>query len=74
MSASIWDWTLASADGLLTTEECSLLLETDLLNNDGAYVCYLVYLLVNLIQLKPNPVTSPVLVWSVFEIRLSILQ
>ncbi|KAI8426331.1 hypothetical protein MSG28_005195, partial [Choristoneura fumiferana] len=34
MSASIWDWTLASADGLLTTEECSLLLETDLLDND----------------------------------------
>lgn len=34
MSASIWDWTLASADGLLTTEECSLLLETDLLDTD----------------------------------------
>ncbi|XP_063363731.1 activating transcription factor of chaperone [Cydia amplana] len=34
MSASVWDWSLASADGLLTNEECSLLLDTDLLNDD----------------------------------------
>ncbi|XP_061715283.1 activating transcription factor of chaperone [Cydia pomonella] len=34
MSVSVWDWSLASADGLLTNEECSLLLDTDLLNND----------------------------------------
>lgn len=34
MSASLWDWSLASADGLLTTEECSLLLDADILNTD----------------------------------------
>lgn len=34
MSTSVWDWSLASADGLLTNEECSLLLDTDLLDND----------------------------------------
>lgn len=29
MSASQWDWSLASADGLLTNEECSMLLDVD---------------------------------------------
>lgn len=34
MSASLWDWPLASADGLLTTEECSMLLEVDFFDTD----------------------------------------
>ncbi|XP_038206416.1 activating transcription factor of chaperone isoform X2 [Zerene cesonia] len=34
MSANQWDWSLASADGLLTSNERSLLLEVDLLNTD----------------------------------------
>ncbi|XP_049874102.1 activating transcription factor of chaperone [Pectinophora gossypiella] len=34
MSASVWDWSAASADGLLTTEECSLLLDVDVFDDD----------------------------------------
>lgn len=38
MSASPWDQSLASADGLLTNEECSMLLEIDLFGDDnGAF-------------------------------------
>ncbi|KAL0872030.1 hypothetical protein ABMA27_004467 [Loxostege sticticalis] len=35
MSASPWDQSLASADGLLTNEECSMLLEIDLFGDDN---------------------------------------
>ncbi|XP_047504207.1 activating transcription factor of chaperone isoform X1 [Pieris napi] len=35
MSTSEWDWSLASADGLLTCNEKSLLLEVDLFQHDG---------------------------------------
>ncbi|KPI91676.1 Activating transcription factor of chaperone [Papilio xuthus] len=34
MSTSAWDWSPASADGLLTNEECSMLLDVDLFNTD----------------------------------------
>lgn len=34
MSASAWDWALASADGLLTNEECSMLLDVDVFDDD----------------------------------------
>lgn len=34
MSASTWDWSAASADGLLTNEECSKLLDVDLFKHD----------------------------------------
>ncbi|XP_028177466.1 activating transcription factor of chaperone isoform X1 [Ostrinia nubilalis] len=35
MSASLWDQSLASADGLLTNEECSMLLEIDLFGEEN---------------------------------------
>ncbi|XP_050352086.1 activating transcription factor of chaperone [Nymphalis io] len=35
MSTSQWNWSLASADGLLTDNECSMLLEVGLFDTDG---------------------------------------
>lgn len=34
MSTSHWDWSLASADGLLTNEECSMLLDVDFFDDN----------------------------------------
>ncbi|KAI5645459.1 bZIP transcription factor domain-containing protein [Phthorimaea operculella] len=34
MSASRWDWSPASADGLLTNEECFMLLDVDIFDDD----------------------------------------
>lgn len=44
MSASLWDdLPLASADGLLSTEECFMLLDADFFDNDGwLYFIYIV--------------------------------
>lgn len=44
MSTSLWDdLPLASADGLLSTEECFMLLDADFFDtNDGWYPFYIV--------------------------------
>ncbi|XP_068618395.1 activating transcription factor of chaperone [Battus philenor] len=38
MSTSAWDWSLAPASGLLTNEECSILLDVDLFKTDDDFL------------------------------------
>lgn len=62
MSASLWDdLPLASADGLLSTEECFMLLDADFFDNDGWYLCYIVTFQIPVGRLM-TPNETPILI------------
>ncbi|CAH2091234.1 unnamed protein product [Euphydryas editha] len=70
MSASQWLSSLASADGLLTDNECSMLLEVDLFNSEGGIAYDLDLVFVFELRLCYTKHDSPVLSFMITALSL----